>query len=50
MEELYLIIGKLYVDVLHAQKYIEALQTNLKDKDTTIADLKLQLKNSDVRS
>lgn len=43
-------IGKLYVDILHAQKYLEALQASIKEKDTTIADLKLQLKNTDDRS
>lgn len=48
MEELYLTIGKLYVDILHAQKYIEALQANIKEKDSTIADLRLELKNSNA--
>jgi cell division protein FtsL len=48
MEELYNIIGKLYVDIYHAQKYIDSLQNNIKDKDSTIANLKLELKNLDV--
>jgi|688.fasta_scaffold55255_7 hypothetical protein len=46
MEELYLTIGKLYMDILHAQKYIEALQSSIKEKDSTIADLRLELKNN----
>lgn len=48
MEELYLIIGKLYVDIVHAQKYIEGLQSSSKEKDATIADLKLELKKNNA--
>lgn len=48
MEDLYSIIGKLYVDIFHAQKYIESLQNNIKDKDKIIADLRLDLKKVNV--
>lgn len=48
MEELYAIIGKLYTDIVHAQKYVESLQTNLAEKDKTIADLRLDLKKINV--
>lgn len=48
MEELYNIIGKLYVDIYNTQKYIESLQSALKEKDKTIADLKLDLKKVNV--
>jgi hypothetical protein len=46
MEELYNIIGKLYVDIYNAQKYIESLQNILKEKDKTIADLRIDRKNN----
>lgn len=46
MEELYNIIGKLYVDIYNAQKYIDSLQNALKEKDKTIADLKIDRKNN----
>jgi hypothetical protein len=48
MEELYNIIGKLYVDIYNAQRYIESLQGALKDKDKIIADLKLDMKKANV--
>lgn len=40
MEELFGIIGRLYVEMSHAQKYIETAQAQLKDKDTEIISLK----------
>lgn len=39
MDELFTNIGKLYVDVLNMQKYIELLQSQLKEKDKKIAEL-----------
>ena len=33
MEELFNIIGKLYVDIYNTQKIIDILQTQIKDKD-----------------
>lgn len=48
MEELYTIIGKLYTDIYSAQKYIESLQNAIKEKDKTIADLRLDLKQINV--
>jgi hypothetical protein len=43
MEELLSVVGRLYVDMLHAQKYIESMQNQLKDKDTEIIALKSKL-------
>jgi cell division protein FtsL len=40
MEELFNIIGKLYVDIYNTQKIIEILQTQIKDKDKEISELK----------
>lgn len=45
MDELLVIIGRLYVDMYHAQKYIETVQTQLKDKDSEILSLKTKLSN-----
>lgn len=39
MEELFSHIGKLYVDVLSMQKYIELLQSQLKEKEKKISEL-----------
>jgi len=43
MEELFTVIGKLYVELANMQKYIELLQSQIKDKDKRI--LELQNKN-----
>jgi len=40
MEELFNIIGKLYVDIYNLQKVLEHLQNQLKDKDSEILKLK----------
>lgn len=50
MEELYSIIGKLYTDIYGAQKYIESLQNNIKEKDKVIAELRLDLKKVNADS
>ena len=39
MEELFNIIGKLYVEVINMQKFIELLQAQNKEKDKKIAEL-----------
>lgn len=39
-EELFNIIGRLYVDIYNTQKYLEILQKQIQDKDNTIKDLK----------
>lgn len=39
-DELFNIIGKLYVDIYNTQKYLEALQKQIQDKDNIIKDLK----------
>jgi len=43
MEELFGIIGRLYVEIYHAQKYIETIQNQLKDKDAEIIALKAKI-------
>ena len=43
-EELYNIIGKLYTDIVQAQKYILGLQNEVKEKDRIIAELRNDLK------
>lgn len=45
MEELFNIIGKLYVDMYHAQKYMETTQAQLKEKDSEIINLKAKINN-----
>jgi hypothetical protein len=40
MDELFNIIGKLYVDLYNMQKVIEMLQKQIKDKDLEIQNLK----------
>lgn len=49
MEDLYNIIGKLYVDIFQAQKYITILQDEHKEKDKIIAELRIELKKLDDR-
>lgn len=39
MEELFNIIGKLYVELYNMQKYIETLQKSIQDKDKKISEL-----------
>jgi hypothetical protein len=41
MEDLFNMIGKLYVDVYNTQKIIEMLQKQLKEKDQELAELKM---------
>ena len=40
MEELFNIIGKLYVDIYNTQKVLEMLQKQLKDKDSELLELR----------
>lgn len=40
MEELFNIIGKLYVDLYNMQKVLESLQKQLRDKELEIQELK----------
>lgn len=47
MDELFTIIGKLYVDLYHTQKYIEGVQQQLKDKDSDIVSLRQKLSQRD---
>ena len=47
MEDLFNIIGKLYVDVYNSQKVIEILQKQLKDKDAQTAQQQYSLKEHD---
>jgi hypothetical protein len=46
MDELFNIIGKLYVDIYNMQKYMEVLQNKLKDQEKEI----LSLRNQDTSS
>lgn len=46
MDELFNIIGKLYVDMYNMQKLLEHLQKQLKEKDSEILKLK-QIRNKD---
>lgn len=39
-DELFNIIGRLYVDIYNTQKYLEVLQKQIQDKDNIIKDLK----------
>lgn len=43
-EDLYNTIGKLYTDIVYAQKYVLALQEQLKEKEKIIAELRTDLK------
>jgi hypothetical protein len=45
MDELFQIIGKLYTDMYHAQKFLENLQEQLKTKDGEILALKSKMMN-----
>jgi hypothetical protein len=40
MEELFNIIGKLYVDIYNAQKVLEIMRQQLQDKENEIINLK----------
>lgn len=40
MEELFNIIGKLYVDIYNTQKVLEMLQKQLREKDVELLELK----------
>jgi hypothetical protein len=43
MDDLFAIIGRLYVDVSQAQKILENFQQKLKEKDQEIQELKKKL-------
>lgn len=44
MEELFQIIGRLYTDIYHSQKFLENLQEQIKSKDSEIINLKSKLR------
>lgn len=46
-EQLFNIIGKLYADIVNAQKIIEILQQKLQDKDKEIIELTGKNKTKD---
>ena len=51
MEELFNIIGKLYVDIYNTQKVLEMMRQQLQDKDNEIQKFKNnQLENKDAIS
>ncbi len=39
MDELFTVIGKLYVELINMQKYIELLQGQVKEKDKRLSEL-----------
>lgn len=43
MEEIFVIIGKLYLDVVHNQKIIEELQKQLAEKEKEISSLQASI-------
>jgi cell division protein FtsL len=43
MDELFIVIGRLYVDMYNTQKYIESLQKQVKDKDNEVSLLKTKI-------
>lgn len=43
MDEIFTVIGKLYLDLLQSQKIIESLQKRLDDKDRDIAHLQASI-------
>lgn len=45
MDELFNIIGKLYVDISNAQKVLEMMRQQLQDKDQELTNLKKKLSN-----
>lgn len=47
MDDLFIIIGKLYVDMHNMQKILEHLQQQNKDKDSEIIKLKQQIRKQD---
>lgn len=47
MEDLFIIIGKLYVDMHNIQKILERMQQQIKDKDSEIIKLKQQIRKQD---
>jgi len=47
MEELFNIIGKLYVDIYNTQKLLEILQKQLQEKDQEIKELKASRKKDE---
>lgn len=45
-EQLFTIIGKLYVEALNSQKVVELLQNRIQEKDTQIQELKNKQQNA----
>lgn len=46
MDELFQMIGRLYIDIYRSQKFLEGLQEQLKSKDSEILSLKAKLMSS----
>lgn len=47
MDELLIIIGKMYVDMTNMQKILEHLQQQVKDKDAELIRIKQQSRTKD---
>lgn len=39
MDELFTVVGKLYIELINMQKYVELLQGQIKEKDKRINEL-----------
>lgn len=50
MEELFNTIGKLYVDIVNAQKVLDIMRQQLQDKDNEIETLKNKMSNMNEQS
>lgn len=48
MDELFTIIGRLYIDLVQSQKVIENLQKRLKDKEEELSTLENSLGSKDT--
>jgi hypothetical protein len=47
MDDLFIIIGKLYTDMHNMQKVLEHIQKQIQDKDSEIIKLKQQIRKQD---
>lgn len=47
MDELFTLIGRLYVDLVQSQKYIENLQKQIQSKDQEIATIQNSINKKD---
>lgn len=48
MDDIFNIVGKLYVDIIQAQGVLEKFQQQIQDKDQQIAELRKQLEDMNL--